>query len=84
DFEEFKRYEEAELNSQLSSSQQIGECIKMAKFSVDNNCGIKTFSVRIETVYAKVRNYLRQKNAKNRNHRDQWGWKNYFRQIFGG
>ncbi len=52
--EEFKRFENEELNSQLSSSQQIGECIKMAQFSVSNDSDFKTFEERIDQLYSQI------------------------------
>jgi len=52
--EEFKRFEEDELSSQLSSSQQIGECIKMAKFFVSNDSDFATFEKRIDELYWQI------------------------------
>ncbi|MFZ3074172.1 MAG: AAA family ATPase [Minisyncoccales bacterium] len=59
-FEEFKKFEADELESQLSSSQQIKECIEMANFTVDNDCDIAAFPERIESVYIEIQNYLRK------------------------
>lgn len=62
-FEEFKKFEAAELESQSSSSQQIKECINMAQFNVDNDCDVKTFSKRIEDSYRDIEEYLRRKHG---------------------
>lgn len=52
--EEFKRFEEDELSSQLSSSQQIGECIKMAKFFISNDSDFATFDKKIDELYSRI------------------------------
>lgn len=59
-FEQFKKFEAEELESQLSSSQQIKECIGMASFNVDNNCAVETFSKRIGNAYIEIENFLRK------------------------
>jgi dephospho-CoA kinase len=82
-FEAFKKFEAEELESQLSSSQQIKECIEMAKFNIDNGCDMEEFSERIGAVYDKIADYLRKKNDKNRSYRRCWGWKDYVDRIFG-
>ncbi len=52
--EQFKRFEENELRSDSTSSQQIGECIQMARFMVFNESDFETFGKRIEDVYQKI------------------------------
>lgn len=52
--EEFKRFEENELKSDSTSSQQIGECIKMARFTVSNESDFATFEKRIEEIYQRI------------------------------
>jgi dephospho-CoA kinase len=52
--EEFKRFEEDELKSESTSSQQIGECIKMARFTVSNDSDFAVFEKRIEEVYLRI------------------------------
>jgi dephospho-CoA kinase len=85
-FEEFKRFEADELESQLSSSQQIKECVAMASFNVDNDSDLESFSRSIEDAFTQIEeyfNYKKNSNGQNRDHRRHRGWKNYFRGIFG-
>lgn len=62
-FEEFKKFEADELESQLSSSQQIKECIGMAGFGVDNDCDVETFSRRIEDVFLQIKDCFLSKKS---------------------
>lgn len=52
--EEFKRFEENELQSESTSSQQIGECIKMARFTVSNDSDFAAFERHIEDIYQRI------------------------------
>jgi len=58
-FEAFKKFEAEELESQLSSSQQIKECIEMANFNVGNDCDVETFSQRIESAFLQIEKHLK-------------------------
>jgi len=79
-FEEFKKFEADELESQLSSSQQIRECIQMANFNVDNNCDVEMFSDRIEAAYVKIKNLNKIPAGLGRGSRS---WKRFFKGLFG-
>ena len=83
-FEEFEKFEADELKSLSTSSQQMKECIDMARFKIDNSGSLEAFPKEIENTFSQVELYFKNNsNGKNRVNRRQWGWQNYLRGIFG-
>jgi len=57
--EEFKRYEEKELQSASSVEQQLNECVKIARFTISNDTDLISFEQKIEQILSKnFRNQL--------------------------
>jgi len=52
--EEFKRYEEKELQSASSVEQQLNECVKIARFTISNDTDLISFEQKIEQIYQKI------------------------------